>query len=213
MRNLHASISQLHHTTTMLSFLATESAFGELSKRDASLFTTDRLLSFVQVYFHSSVLQVSDVVQVVLALEVANVFISRIHMLLVLVVDPVADLSLAVASDDQTTRTVLLMVGEHTLKDITVREDVATISVHLMVLDLALVDDTVGNDVATNAVDLTILNLSTEVRIFGIVAKLELKVDVWILRIFNDVNQLEGANFVPLLARLNACFIGLAFEE
>ena len=55
--------------------------------------------------------------------------------------------------------------------------------------------------------------MTAEVRIFGIVAKLEFKVNVRILRILNDVDQAEGSNFVPLLARLKACFIRLTLKE
>ena len=80
------------------------------------------------------------------------------------------------------------MVSKHALVDITVREDVSTIAVHLMVLDLTFIDDTVGDDVATDAVNLTILDLTAKVRVLRIVAKLELGVDVWVLRILDDIN-------------------------
>lgn len=158
-------------------------------------------------------LQVPNILQVEAGFEVAHILVVLIHVLLVLVARPIANLSSAITGDDQTTRTMLLVVSKHALVDITVREDVTSVTMHLMVLDLTFIDNTVGDDVATDAVNLTILNLTTKVRILRVVAKFELSVDVRVLRILNDIYQLECTNFVPLLTRFNACFIWLTLEE
>lgn len=132
---------------------------------------------------------------------------------LVLVVHPVADLLLASSGYDQATRTVLLVVRKHALIYISVRENVSAVAMHLMVLDLTLVNDTVGDDVATDAVDLIVLNLATKIRVLGIISKFETVVDVWFFGVLHDVDQAKGADLMPLLPRLYACFVRLTFEE